>query len=111
MQLFNFKTDEDRVDRIKAAGQAEGILPVSGCGACVIARLSGKGEALEAARLRERVANLELELDFFRSKLDAKLKAFTRDVSARSGELERDMNRDHFGPIMRGPEPDDDDDE
>ena len=108
MQLFNFKTDEDRVDRIKAAARAEGISASEWLRRVSDRATSGAGPEGEAARLRERVASLELELDFFRSKLDAKLKAFTRDVSARSGELKRDMNREHFGPVMRGPEPDDD---
>ena len=57
MQLFNFKTDEDRVDRIKAAGQAEGISASEWLRRMCDRALSGKGEALEAARLRERVAN------------------------------------------------------
>ena len=109
MQLFNFRTAEDRVDRIKAAARAEVVSASEWIRRVIDRATSGEGEAGEAARLRERVANLELELDFFRSKLSAKLKAFTRDVSARSGELERDMNLDHFGPVMRGPEPDDDD--
>ena len=108
MQLFTFKTDDARVARIKAAARREGISASEWLRRVSDRATSGEGEAREAARLRERVANRELELDFFRSKLDSKLKAFRRDVSACSGELERDMNRDHFAPVGHGPEPDDD---
>ena len=105
---FNFKTDEDRVARIKAAGHAEGISASEWLRRVSDRALSGDGDAGEAARLRVRVANLELERDFFRSKVSAKLKAFNRELLSKAHALAAELDREYHGPVMRGPEPDDD---
>ena len=111
MELFAFKTAEDRINQIKAAARREGISASEWLRRMCDRALSGEGEAVEAARLRERVAILELDRDFILAKWRSKGNTLTRALAKASAvavELERDMNRDHIGPILRGPEPDDD---
>lgn len=111
MELFAFKTAEDRVNRIKESARREGISASEWLRRMCDRALSGEGEALEAARLRERVATLELERDFILAKWRSKGGTLTRALAKASAvavELKHDMDREYHSPVGHGPEPDDD---
>ena len=92
-----------------AQAEKEGVTRSAFVRAALMRAVGGEGAAAESARLRERVNQLELEIDFFKAKADQRLKATAKEISKGLHTLARDLNREYHSPVGHGPEPADGD--
>ena len=93
---------------VDAQAEREGVSRSVFVRAALTRAVGGEDAAAESARLRERVNQLELEIDFFKAKADQRLKATAKEISKGLHTLARDLNREYHSPVGHGPEPDDD---